>query len=211
MLTYDNGQGLLFRRTISIDDSYMFTVKDEVENKSGRETALVPYGRIYRFGTPKIEGWAILHEGLIGWIGEERLQEITYADLTKEAEKSRQGQASQRGAKVFKPATGGWLGFTDKYWSAALVPAAGQAVRCPVRDASARPPAHNEIFWANYQLAPVDRRRRPDRRHRKPDCSPAPSSRKLIDGYGKRARHRALRPDGRLGHGSTSSPSRSSS
>jgi YidC/Oxa1 family membrane protein insertase len=115
VLIHDNGQGLTFRRTIAVDDKYMFSIKDEVDNASGRETALVPYGRIYRFGTPKTEGWAILHEGLIGWIGNDRLQEIAYGDLTKDAEKNFKDKKINEATKPFKPATGGWIGFTDKY------------------------------------------------------------------------------------------------
>jgi YidC/Oxa1 family membrane protein insertase len=154
-LSFDNGQGLVFKRTFSVDDKYMFTVKDEVENKSGRETALVPYGRIYRFGTPKTEGWAILHEGPIGWIGDERLQEIAYADLTKDAEKNLKEKRVNEGGKAFKPAlTGGWLGFTDKYWSAALIPAQAKPFDAKF-EAMAKTPGQTEIYWANMQSAPV--------------------------------------------------------
>ena len=88
ILTFDNGQGELFRRTISVDDRYMFTVKDEVENKSSSPIALQPYGRIYRVGTPKTSGFAVLHEGLIGVLSPDTavgLQEVNYSDLTKEA------------------------------------------------------------------------------------------------------------------------------
>ncbi len=154
VLSFDNGQGLVFRRTISVDDKFMFTIKDEVENKSGRDVALTPYGRIYRFGTPKVEGWAILHEGMLGYVGEEKLQEITYADLSKEAETNVKNKKPAEAAKRFKPATGGWLGFTDKYWATALIPPQGQ-----VYDASfetlAKQAGRNEVFWANYQLAPM--------------------------------------------------------
>ena len=65
-LTWDNGQGLVFRRTISVDDNYMFKIIDEVENKSAADVTLSPYARLYRFGTPHTQGYWILHEGLIG-------------------------------------------------------------------------------------------------------------------------------------------------
>ena len=153
VLTYDNGQGLLFRRTISIDDSYMFTVKDEVDNKSGKDATLVPYGRLYRFGTPKVEGWAILHEGVIGWIGEERLQEFAYADLTKEGDKLAKTGKPNEYTKLFKPATGGWLGFTDKYWSAVLVPPQDKVFDSQFATIG-KTAGRNEIFYTNFQLAP---------------------------------------------------------
>ncbi len=73
----------MFRRTISVDTNYMFKVVDEVENRSGAEVALLPYGRVHRSGHPKLQGYYILHEGLIGMVGEDGLQEITYADALK--------------------------------------------------------------------------------------------------------------------------------
>ena len=71
---------------------------------------LYPYCLISRHGTPKTQGFYILHEGPIGVLGDAGLQELTYADLLKEG-----------GTKTFKQ-TGGWLGITDKYWAAALIP-----------------------------------------------------------------------------------------
>ncbi len=69
-LAYDNGQGLEFRRTISVDDKYLFTVKEDVVNKSGNPVTLFPYGLISRHGTPETAGYYILHEGLIGYLGD---------------------------------------------------------------------------------------------------------------------------------------------
>lgn len=110
-LTWNNGAGLTFKRTIAVDQNYLFTVSDKVENASGADVTLFPYGRVYRLGTPLVQGYYILHEGLIGVAGEEGLQEITYKDALKtESQKS------------FKDVTGGWLGITDKYWATALIP-----------------------------------------------------------------------------------------
>ena len=109
-LTYDNGAGLAFERTIALDDNYMFTVTDRVENTANADVALVPYGRITRIGLPSTQGWYILHEGLIGVLGDDGLQEISYGDLDDENEISQ--------AKVDR----GWLGITDKYWATALIP-----------------------------------------------------------------------------------------
>jgi YidC/Oxa1 family membrane protein insertase len=110
VLVWDNGQGLVFRRTISVDANYLFTVSDEVENKTDKAVSLLPYALISRHGLPKTSGYYILHEGPIGVMGGAGLQELAYADLLKEAS-----------AKNFRQ-TGGWLGFTDKYWAAALIP-----------------------------------------------------------------------------------------
>ena len=82
-LQWDNGQGLVFKRIIAVDEDYMFTVTDRVENKSGTELKLTPYGFIRRVGTPHTEGYYILHEGLLGVFGEQGLKEQTYAALGK--------------------------------------------------------------------------------------------------------------------------------
>ena len=108
-LTYDNGEGLVFHRTIAVDDHYLFTIKDEVQNKSAASVALFPYGLISRHGTPKVLGYYILHEGLIGVMGSQGEQEETYKKI--EGKKSETWDA-----------TDVWLGFTDKYWAAALLP-----------------------------------------------------------------------------------------
>jgi YidC/Oxa1 family membrane protein insertase len=108
-LTYDNGAGLEFRRTISIDDNYLFTVKDAVVNKSANAVSLFPYALISRHGTPKTLGYYILHEGLIGVLGNDGLQEYTYKKIEDKKD-------------VAFDVTNGWLGITDKYWAATLVP-----------------------------------------------------------------------------------------
>ncbi len=69
-LTWDNGKGLVFKRTISVDADYLFTVADEVENKSGADVTLHPYALISRHGMPVVQGYYILHEGLIGVLGD---------------------------------------------------------------------------------------------------------------------------------------------
>ena len=108
--TFDNGQGLTFTRKISVDDSYLFTIESSIENKSANPVALSPYGRISRIGAPKVEGIYVLHEGLIGFLGDQKLQEIVYTDMDKQK------------SKTFKDVTGVWIGFTDKYWAAAVIP-----------------------------------------------------------------------------------------
>jgi YidC/Oxa1 family membrane protein insertase len=108
-LTYDNGEGLEFRRTVAVDDKYLFTIKDEVINKSSSPVSLYPYALISRHGTPQTLGYYILHEGLIGVLGESGLQEYTYKNIADK--------------KVVNfDVVNGWLGITDKYWAAVLVP-----------------------------------------------------------------------------------------
>jgi YidC/Oxa1 family membrane protein insertase len=109
VLTYDNGEGLVFRRTISVDENYMFMVKDEVANNGSKPVTLYPYALISRHGTPQTLGYYILHEGLIGQMGDQGLQELTYKTM------------DEKKSLAFK-VTNAWLGITDKYWAAALVP-----------------------------------------------------------------------------------------
>src|SRR5438105_6593826 len=68
-LTWDNGQGLIFTRTISVDDDYLFTVKQDVENRTNAPVTLYPYARLQREGTPHVAGVYVLLEALSGWAG----------------------------------------------------------------------------------------------------------------------------------------------
>ena len=108
-LKYDNGDGLTFRRTISIDDRYLFNVKDEVTNIGNAPVTLYPFALISRHGTPQVAGYYILHEGLVGYLGDQGLQEYGYKKI------------DDAKAVSFK-VTNGWLGITDKYWASALLP-----------------------------------------------------------------------------------------
>jgi len=108
-LKYENGDGLTFHRTIAIDDRYLFTIKDEVTNVGNAPVTLYPFALISRHGTPKTSGYYILHEGLIGYLGDQGLQEYTYKKIDE-------------AKKVDFKVTNGWLGITDKYWASALLP-----------------------------------------------------------------------------------------
>jgi len=108
-LKYDNGEGLTFKRTIAIDERYLFTIKDEVANVGNTPATLYPFALISRHGTPEVSGYYILHEGLIGYLGEQGLQEYPYKKID---------DAKQVSFNV----TNAWLGITDKYWASALLP-----------------------------------------------------------------------------------------
>lgn len=109
VLSWDNGDGLRFVRTFTIDEHYLFQVAQRVENYGTRTVALHPFALLARTGTPHTEDMYILHEGPLG-VFDGTLKELKYADLKKE------GTATH-------PSTGGWAGITDKYWLAALAPA----------------------------------------------------------------------------------------
>jgi YidC/Oxa1 family membrane protein insertase len=95
----------------------MFNITDTVENATGAPVTLFPYGLVARHGKPVTQGYFVLHEGLIGVLGNNGLQEYTYDNVEKEAVLG----GSQRG-KVWKDLTSGFLGITDKYWAAAVIP-----------------------------------------------------------------------------------------
>ncbi|MGD9924923.1 MAG: membrane protein insertase YidC, partial [Pseudorhodoplanes sp.] len=80
-LTFDNGEGLEFRRMISVDENYLFTIEDNVINRGSEPLTLYPYALISRHGKPEILGYYILHEGLIGVMGDKGLQEVSYSSI----------------------------------------------------------------------------------------------------------------------------------
>ncbi len=118
-LKYDNGDGLTFRRTISVDERYLFTVKDDVTNVGNAPVTLYPYGLISRGGTPQVAGYYILHEGFVGYLGDKGLQEQSYKSI--DDTKTPIDSSGARGI-AFPKVTNAWLGITDKYWAAALLP-----------------------------------------------------------------------------------------
>jgi len=115
-LSWNNGQGLTFKRTISIDDKYLFTIKDDVSNVGDAPVTLYPFGLISRHGTPPVSGYYILHEGLIGVMGDQGLQEYGYKKI------------DDAKAVEFK-VTNAWMGITDKYWAATLLPSPKASVQ----------------------------------------------------------------------------------
>ena len=114
VLSWNNGEGLVFEIEVGLDTDYMFTLTQRVRNTTGAPVALHPWARIRRDSIPKVEGYYILHEGMLG-ILDARLKEITYDGAKSDGEK-------KAGLALEQSATGGWLGFTDKYWLTAIIP-----------------------------------------------------------------------------------------
>ena len=107
-LTWDNGQGLIFSLEISLDEHFMFSIKQSVENKSDKPVTLFPWGLVVRYGEYKTQGTYLLHEGPYG-VFNGSLKEFSYSDFKDNKQQ-----------KI--TTTGGWAGFTDKYWMTILVP-----------------------------------------------------------------------------------------
>src|SRR5262249_44553996 len=101
-LTWDNGAGLVFAIDLSLDENFMFAVKQSVENKTDKTVNLSPFGLLVRIGEHKAEGTYVLHEGPYG-VFNGSLKEFSYSDF-------------KDNKKQTFPTTGGWVGITDKFW-----------------------------------------------------------------------------------------------
>ncbi|RCL02791.1 MAG: YidC/Oxa1 family membrane protein insertase [Candidatus Tokpelaia sp. JSC188] len=114
-LVFDNGSGLIFHRTISVDEQYMFTFEDSIRNQTKETVSLASYGRVVRTSSLDTAGGTyLLHEGMIGMIGDEGLKNKTYHAISTAGGEDR--------IIPFHEAIGGWIGITDKYWAVAVVP-----------------------------------------------------------------------------------------
>ena len=134
-LAWDNGEGLIFRRTVSVDDNYMFTIDQSVENSGAGDVTLFPYSRIARLYTPQTQNFFILHEGAIGILGDSNLVEKSYGNLRDED-------------NATMASTGGWLGFTDKYWATAIIPPQDEAINARFFYGTGTPSGND--YRANY-------------------------------------------------------------
>jgi YidC/Oxa1 family membrane protein insertase len=135
-LTWDNGKGLTFTRRIAVDENYLFTVTQGVTNNTGAAVTLYPYGFIWREGKPPVSPSYLLHEGPIGVI-DGTLKEIKYTALKGEK-------------PVEQTTTGGWLGFTDKYWLTALIPDQAMEVKTGFRFTGTTDASAIERYQSDY-------------------------------------------------------------
>jgi YidC/Oxa1 family membrane protein insertase len=108
-LSWDNGHGQVFRIQFAVDDSYLFSVVQQVENHGSGAIALRPYSLVSRAAvSPDKSSWT-MHVGPVGVFNGVANYDWTYDQLAKKGDQ-------QFGS------TGGWVGFTDKYWLTAVVP-----------------------------------------------------------------------------------------
>ena len=146
-LVWDNGAGLTFRRTLSIDEDYTIAVTQSVENTGDTPARVAPYGLIVREGTPAdLKGFFILHEGAIR-LADGELEETTYDNMTELDADPRWGATSE----VVEVAENGWIGFTDHYWETILIPSPGQPFTAVTRYG-----ASNDIYSTWAQLPAQD-------------------------------------------------------
>jgi len=148
-LLWNNGNGLEFTRIIEVDDNYMFTIRQSVRNTGPTEVRLAPYGVLKRHGIPQgLKNFFILHEGVIG-MADGRLSEIDYDEITDYAHDPREGARAQ----VFRVEQSGWIGFTDHYWMAALIPGQGGAFKSVVKYDDRRDIYQTEMVMPSQTLA----------------------------------------------------------
>ena len=159
-LTWNNGQGLTFKRTFAVDDKYMFTITELVVNAGGETVNVRPYALVLRRGMPKVSGYSVLHEGFVGVFGDGGVQEVTYAKVDKET-----------GRAFAYKGDGGWLGFTDKYWGSAIIPQQTTPIEARFTATGGEQPID---YQADFLGTAEDARARTRRPKRPPISSPAP-------------------------------------
>ena len=138
-LTWDNGHGLVFTRIIAIDDKYMFSISDSVANTSGQAATLYPFAYVAREGVPKVTTSYILHLGFVG-VADGSEVDAKYDDF-KEAATPPKSFSS----------TGGWVGITDKYWMAAVIPPQNETYNGAYLGSDINP--NTKAYQANYRLS----------------------------------------------------------
>ena len=117
-LAWDNGAGQIFRTEISVDDKFMFSYAQSIENTSGTNIAARPYGLLRRHGLPSdLKNFIILHEGLVR-MSDGELEETKYSKLDDYDIDPREGTQAER----IDVTEGGWIGYTDHYWMTTLIP-----------------------------------------------------------------------------------------
>ena len=110
-LSWTNDQGITFEKEITLDDKFLFTIKQRVVNSTNNEYDFYSYGQIIRKQIPDISNFYILHEGLLATLDDELIEE-DYDDIQEE--------------KFSRTSQKGWLGISDKFWITSLIPPKGK-------------------------------------------------------------------------------------
>ena len=117
-LVWDNGAGLIFRNEVSVDDEYMFSFAQSLENTTGATVSARPYGLLRRHGEPTyLKNFFILHEGLVR-MSDGELEETKYSKIEDYDISPSDGTQAER----IEVGGNGWIGYTDHYWMTTLIP-----------------------------------------------------------------------------------------
>ncbi len=141
-LSWDNAEGLTFLIALSVDDNYMFSVRQTVRNTSGKPAHLLPWSRVRRDYTPVTAGYYILHEGMLGVV-DGVLKEETYDKAKSDGEK-------KAGISLDQTTTGGWAGITDKYWLTAMIPDQAVPMRAFFRHIEDKTAVHHDRYQVDF-------------------------------------------------------------
>jgi YidC/Oxa1 family membrane protein insertase len=127
-LSWTNNQNITFKILFEIDSNYLFNITQIIENNSTNSIKIFPYRLIKRINMPETINFFILHEGLISQL-DDKLLEKKYDDLLDDC------SSKSNAKKLFcdQKSTGGWLGFTDKYWMATLIPDQNKSISANFR------------------------------------------------------------------------------
>lgn len=137
-LSWDNGQGQVFQIRYALDENYMFTASQSVSNKGTAPVVVTPFGYVGRDGkSADVSTWTN-HAGPVSSYDGKADYSVNYDDVTET------GAAGVNGSS-----TGGWFGFTDRYWAAVLVPNQGAKI-----NATFRPGPRPDSYQADYRMAP---------------------------------------------------------
>ena len=141
-LSWANATGQTFRIEYSIDADYLITAKQSMANSGAAPVSASSFALIDRLGKPtdphEQDSWTI-HVGPTGYLGGKSVFDVNYTDLDD-------GTAA-------KYDSAGWLGFTDKYWLAAVVPAKGERVSASITSPAAN--NYQTLFARNFaEVAP---------------------------------------------------------
>ena len=110
-LTWSNTQGVTFEKYISLDDQFLFTVKEKIINTSDKSYNFYSYGQIIRNKLPEISGFYILHEGFLSVLDDQLIEE-DYDDIQEK--------------KFSQTAQEGFVAISDKFWVTSIIPPKGK-------------------------------------------------------------------------------------
>ena len=110
-LTWSNTQGITFEKHISLDDQFLFTVKEKIINRSDKSYNFYSYGQIIRNKLPEISGFYILHEGFLSVLDDQLIEE-DYDDIQEK--------------KFTQIAQEGFVAISDKFWVTSVIPPKGK-------------------------------------------------------------------------------------
>jgi YidC/Oxa1 family membrane protein insertase len=135
-LSWDNGRGQLFEIVLTVDDGYLFSVEQRVTNRGEGPIASRPFALINRIGRSRDPDPWTAHVGPVGV-------------FSGNADYDNDWDVVDQGTRSFN-SRGGWLGFTDQYWLAAVIPDQGTNVEAAFRHNGA-----TNSYQADYQAAPA--------------------------------------------------------